>query len=255
MPYQPARNPARWRKAWQKLNLGMRSLAGRLRGLPPIEPGPIPGDLVRRLVGREDPTLLEIGCNDGDHSLWLAGLFPSARIHCFEPDPRAAARFRRKTAGHPRLQLHEIAIGAHDGEADFHQSDGLINGYEELMPDGWDYSGSLRPPKEHLKVHARIQFGRTLKVRASTLDTWCAAHGIGPVDFLWMDVQGAEADVLDGARRTLGSIRYLYTEYDERELYEGQVGLRGLAERLPGFRLIRRYPNDALFRNLSPVQL
>ncbi len=82
-----------------------------------------------------------------------------------------------------------------------------------------------------------------------TLDAVCDKCGIGPVDFIWLDVQGAELEVFSGGRKTLARTRYLYTEYSEHELYKGQVGLRKMLDHLPDFSVMGRYPGDALLRN------
>jgi hypothetical protein len=69
---------------------------------------------------------------------------------------------------------------------------------------------------------------------------------------MWADVQGAESDLIEGAARFLRSVRYLYTEYNNDEQYEGQITLAGIANRLAGFELVRRYQSDVLFKNKSP---
>lgn len=86
-------------------------------------------------------------------------------------------------------------------------------------------------------------------VTTTTLDCWCSEHGIEVVDFIWMDVQGAEADVFKGGPATLSRTRFLYTEYADRELYEGQLDLRRLLKTLRGFRILTRYPGDVLLAN------
>jgi hypothetical protein len=63
------------------------------------------------------------------------------------------------------------------------------------------------------------------------------------------DVQGAESDLVEGATRFLRASRYLYTEYSNKELYEGQITLAELREKLSDFDLIVRYRWDALFHN------
>ena len=83
----------------------------------------------------------------------------------------------------------------------------------------------------------------------ATLDSVCEQQGIGPVDFIWLDVQGAELDVFSGAAQTLARTRFLYTEYSNQELYKGQRGLRDLVKHLKGFSVLARYPGDALLRN------
>jgi hypothetical protein len=117
------------------------------------------------------------------------------------------------------------------------------------MPEGWDLSGSIRKPKDHLIIEPGVTFERTIRVRTTSLDQWADEHAIGNIDFIWMDVQGAERDVLGGGKRTLARTRFLYTEYSEREMYEGQYTFKELVNALPGFEVVVRYPADVLLRN------
>ena len=64
------------------------------------------------------------------------------------------------------------------------------------------------------------------------------------VDFIWADVQGAEADLVLGGRETLKRTRFFYTEYSNRELYEGQADLGQLLAMLPDFELVHRYQGE-----------
>ena len=82
-----------------------------------------------------------------------------------------------------------------------------------------------------------------------TLDSWVQKEGIGMIDFIWADVQGAEADIIAGGKEALRNTRYLYTEYSNTELYEGQVNLNQLLKLLPDFRVVRRYEYDVLLKN------
>ena len=69
------------------------------------------------------------------------------------------------------------------------------------------------------------------------------------IDFIWADVQGAEGDMIRGGQRALAKTRFLYTEYCNRELYEGQLSLRQMLGLLPEFEVVRRFPNDVLLEN------
>jgi FkbM family methyltransferase len=194
--------------------------------------------------------ILEIGANDGGHTQWFLEIFENPRIYCFEPDPRAAARLRKNIGNRPNVTLFELAMSDRDGEVTFYQSGGARNGDQlEAMPEGWDLSGSIRKPKDHLIIEPGVTFDQTIKVRTTSLDHWAAQHAIEDIDFIWMDVQGAERDVLSGGKETLARTRYLYTEYSEREMYEGQYSFRELVNALPGFEVVIRYPADVLLRN------
>ncbi|MEM9975577.1 MAG: FkbM family methyltransferase [Pseudomonadota bacterium] len=205
---------------------------------------PITFEQIRELVPSPAPVILEIGANDGTDTLRFLECFPRATIHCFEPDPRAAARWR-DTVKDTRAHLHQIAIGAADGTATFHQSGGAHRHTQD-----WDYSGSLRAPKAHLDVHPAITFETHIEVPVRALDSWCAEHGIGEIDFMWADVQGAERDLIAGGAKALARTAYLYTEFDNREMYEGQWRLRKIRGHLPHHEVAQKWRKDVLFARL-----
>lgn len=196
------------------------------------------------LVKVPDPTILEIGCNSGGDTLAMLRAMPQAKIYCFEPDPRAIARFRKKLGSNlERVRLFEVALSDRSGPIEFHASGG------GAFPEGFDQSGSIRRPKNHLVEYPLVSFGKTITVQTLTLDDWCSQNDITNVDFIWMDVQGAEGDVIAGARNILQKTRFLYTEYSNNELYEGQLSLKQLMALLPLFDIIAKYPGDVLLRN------
>ena len=190
--------------------------------------------------------LLEIGANDGQHTTGFVREFgETVTIHAFEPEPRAVQRFLAKGFD-GSVRLHQIALGASDGVAVFHRSGGAES---RQRPDGWFYSGSLRRPKKHLEVFPWVTFDDSMQVPVRSLDSWAAEFGVDAVDFIWMDVQGAEADVIRGGERMLGSTRFVYTEYSDEELYEGQATLAQLLAELDGWRIVAQFPNDVLLEN------
>lgn len=204
------------------------------------------------LLGRQDPVILDIGTNNGGHTKVFFDLFPYGMIHSFEPDPRCIAKFKANLASYPRARLHEIAVGAFDGTAEFYASGGqnLAVGY--TMPEGWDMSGSLRKPKEHLTVNPGITFDNKYPVQVVTLDTWFKSSGLDRIDFIWADVQGAEGDLIQGGTQTFAShVKYFYTEYSNAELYENQLNLEQILALLPNFHIVTQFENDVLLINKS----
>lgn len=222
-----------------------------MRGLPAIDYSNINGECLLSCVGLNQPTILEVGCNDGQSTMWFLEIFTTPTVYCFEPDPRAVKRFKDRVGMSPGVTLLEMAVSDHEGVVDFYQSDGKRDDewLAKALPEGWDLSGSIKQPHRHLKVHPLVTFDRKIQVPTTTLDKVRAEHGIELIDLIWMDVQGAELEVFTGAQETLARTRFLYTEYSDRELYKGQVGLRKLLDHLPGFSVVIRYPGDALLRN------
>ena len=118
-------------------------------------------------------------------------------------------------------------------------------------PSDLSYSGSIKKPKEHLNEWPFIKFDDTIKVNSTTLDKYCEDNDVDIIDFIWADVQGAEKNLIDGGSGMLkNGVRFLYTEYSNKEYYEGQVNLAKLSELLgDDWELVQDFNTDALFKN------
>jgi hypothetical protein len=98
----------------------------------------------------------------------------------------------------------------------------------ENHPENKGMSSSCLRQKLHTKMSPDVVFDRELVVPQRTLDS--VLHEVilpgASFDFLCMDVQGYELEVLRGAERTLTGVRAIVTEINLAELYEGcvQVG-------------------------------
>ncbi|GFE56711.1 2-O-methyltransferase NoeI [Geobacter sp. AOG1] len=235
---------------YPRLETILTSIYHAYQGIPRVSHSEITKELLRECIGKQDPTILDIGCNDGTHTLWFLEIFENPKIFCFEPDPRAAARFKRQVGQRSNVTLFENALSGHNGDITFYQSGGQFDEESaKIMAKGWDRSGSIKPPLEHLKYVPSVTFDHKITVKTSTLDTWCSEQGIESIDLMWMDVQGAEIDVFQGGRNTLTKTRFIYTEYSNIELYKGQYTLKQLLKCLSSFKPLIRYPYDILLSN------
>lgn len=220
-----------------------------VRHEPKIEYSKIDKNDFTKLIAKDDPVILDIGSNDGGQTRLFLELFPQARIYSFEPDPRACQRYKN-LVNDKRAKLFEVAISDSDGDTEFYVSSGVPSPHlAEKYPQGWDLSGSIKKPKNHKKFHSWCKFDKQIKVKTLKLDTWKRNNKIEIIDFIWADVQGAEVNLIKGAKEALKCTRYFYTEYNNWELYEGQGNLKQLMSLLPDFEVLHRYESDVLFRN------
>lgn len=229
------------------------SLLGTSGAFKVIRKGQLDIGSLAAMVG-ECSHIIEVGANTGTDSLRMLDAFTEASLICFEPDPRALRAWRRSVKS-PRAELREIAVSNCVGFVEFNQSGGLPPGTDPAdFPDGWHLSGSILPPKNHTSVHSWSTFDMKLRVPCETLDY--ALQGIDfedvdglPIGLIWADVQGAERELIEGAQEVLKKTKFLYTEFSNDELYEGQVSLRSLLRMLPDFRVERIWTNDVLLKN------
>ncbi len=179
-------------------------------------------------------TFLELGAHQGTDTMWMAEI-PDVTIQAFEPDPR------NHPPPKPNVIVHRSAIADCDGP-------GLLILSQQGWGQEWTHSSSIKQPMNHL-LRFPVTFGGAVEVEMTTLDRFCENQGLGVIDFIWADIQGAEGEMIRGGRQALARTRYLYTEYSDDELYENQATLRDILELLPDFRVIELWSDDVLLEN------
>lgn len=196
--------------------------------------------LLKYLLRKQlNPVILDIGCYDGTDGLAIQEIV-GGELHCF--DPCTYDIF--KGHGLANVSFYPCAIGNEDSHVYFYPSDHV-------------QSGSIRPPHKHLEVWPDMPFKERIKVRCFRLDTFWPKGK--PIDFIWADLNGAEADFITGAEETLKRTKFMYIEYSNKELYHGQETMYQILERLDTWTVIEKYPGkdygNLLLRNESVQSL
>lgn len=221
-------------RACTEMSIRVRREFEQRRAALPSRPFEIASWVQRTFGGNEKKTFLELGAHRGTDTVWMAAL-PNVTLHSFEPDPRNQAPRL------PNVVFNRAAISDRDGRCSF-----LLS--REGWGREWTYSSSIKQPKNHLARYP-VSFGETVEVEAVTLDSYCRRFDLSRIDFIWADIQGAEGEMVRGGRETLRRTRYLYTEYSDDEMYQGQATLAELLAMLPGFRVVELWEDDVLLEN------
>jgi FkbM family methyltransferase len=102
-------------------------------------------------------------------------------------------------------------------------------------------SSSTLEPLNHLSQFDYVKFDKKIQLVGNRLDdviTFVKANGHAracePIDLIYMDTQGSELQVLEGAPRTLATARYVITEVTRNQLYKGAPTLAELSAYLEG---------------------
>jgi 2-O-methyltransferase len=122
-----------------------------------------------------------------------------------------------------RIEILPLALSNQAGVSRFHVSSGHPDHLENT--EAWDYgnkSSSLLPPAEVKTTTPWLRWNEVTAVETMTLDEFCRDRRVDRVDFIHLDVQGAELMVLEGATTTLRTVDMIWLEVELRELYEGQ---------------------------------
>jgi FkbM family methyltransferase len=145
---------------------------------------------------RPGGTVVDVGANHGYFTVLAAALLgPTGRVEAFEPNPAVAdalAEVLARNAVAGRVSVHRVALSDREGHARFFVSVAAAN-------DGFS---SLLATDDALE-HGVIRADHSIRVPTLTFDAFAERAGLGRVDLMKLDVEGAEAMVLRGMERTL----------------------------------------------------
>ena len=212
---------------------------------------PLPIERELRLLFRRDEriTIFDIGACEGEDSVRYARRFPHSTVYAVEPLPANVERIEATIAryGTTNVRVLPIALSDLSGKAKMFVSAGR----PPAVPasDDWDYgnkSSSLLEPDRHLEIVPWLHFDDVMEVETRTMADVCASNAIQRVDFIHMDVQGAELKVLDGLGPLLERVTAIWLEVEAVPLYRDQPLKDDVAQylRARGFEMLKDTVDD-----------
>jgi FkbM family methyltransferase len=185
-------------------------------GLYPIQGGPLKGKFISvdpsrvraYLLGDYEPQVtrvitdycragmiaFDIGGHNGYFSMLIADLVgQQGKCIAFEPMPANQTCIMQAIEKNQylNLQMEPIALGQSDGQASFFFHDNSLMGR----------LGHLVPSSD------REEFGRFYNVQVRSVDSYVAENHFIRLDFMKIDIEGAEFELLRGASSTLHHFR------------------------------------------------
>ncbi|HSI07549.1 MAG TPA: FkbM family methyltransferase [Rariglobus sp.] len=149
--------------------------------------------VIKKLISenRRDLVVLDVGANMGQFlNLTVSRLGDRLReIHSFEPAATTFQTLAQNALKHDGVRLNHLGLSRAAGTAQLY--------YDK------ENSGLASLTKRDLAFR-NISFERQESIQLSTADAYCAEHGISHVNWLKMDVEGHELDVLHGASALFG---------------------------------------------------
>ena len=159
--------------------------------------------LLLKLFNKTDClNIFDIGACEGEESIRYKKIFPLASMFLFEPLPKNQKLILEniKNNNLTSFNLIPVALSNNNGRTKFYTSSGCPNNIKKDLD--WDFgnksSSLLAPQLENMPEW--LNFNDVIEVQTMTFDFFIEDNQINKIDFVHMDVQGAELKVLEGAK-------------------------------------------------------
>ena len=154
----------------------------------------------------ENPVILEAGGHYGEDTVILARRWPLARIYTFEPCPTYYKRLSLAIKDYP--QIHSFPYGLYS----------RTGVYAFYVSQKWDGASSLLKDNNFPDV---IYEDRQITVHCKNLDEWAEELHVDHIDYIWLDMEGAELEMLKASPNILKTVRAISCELNHCEFRKG----------------------------------
>ncbi len=143
------------------------------------------------LQDRTNPIIFDIGANIGTFTTWMAMTFPQGKIYSFEPQRLIF-----------QMLCGNLAINNFDNCYAYNLGLGNINTRIEIQEPNY-YKQEDFGIFSLVEDKVENKSGISTMVEIMTLDNFVELNQVGRVDYIKIDVEGMDIDVLKGAEKTL----------------------------------------------------
>ena len=151
--------------------------------------------------------IAHVGAHKGQEVDEYLTVFPNVEISLFEPQTNLFNYLKEKFEDKSNINLYNFALGSVNDSSNM------------FISDNEGQSSSFFKPKLHLIEHPEVKFHEdSTSFQIKVLDEL----DINNIDFLNIDTQGFEMEVLKGSSKILREdVKYIILEINKKELYEG----------------------------------
>ena len=178
-----------------------------------------------RLFLPENPIILEAGAHNGEDTIPFIRQWPHATVHAFEPHLPCYSHLEKAASTYPNVHTYPFGLYSETGTYTFYVSqkiDGAFSLFEDNSPE--------------------IEYADTqVTIECKNLDEWAYEEGVDHIDYMWLDMEGAELAMLKSAPKMLQTVRAISTEVNFQEFRKGMARWREMREFLEenGFSLYK----------------
>jgi len=173
----------------------------------------------------EAPLILEAGAHYGEDTLGFLRIWPDAEVFAFEPYAEYFFQLEKAVSTAPSVHAYPFGLYSETGFYEFHVS------------AKWDGASSLFESNSEAIDYA----DEKTTVLCKNLDEWAEEEGVERIDYMWLDMEGAELEMLRAAPRILSRVTAISTEVNFQKFRKGTAQFQEMLDFLEsaGFTLFK----------------
>jgi FkbM family methyltransferase len=144
-------------------------------------------DITEHLPLLQVDIVFDIGANVGQSAKSFLKKFPKSRIYCFEPVGETFRQLQENLKDYQNIHSFKLAFGA-------------VKGKGRMVLQGSSNMFFLLNTAKDVSINDKTSFE---DVNLTTVDEFCADKGIHHINYLKIDTEGGDIDVLTGAKNML----------------------------------------------------
>lgn len=156
----------------------------------------------KKCLSNINTVIFDVGANVGNYSKYIINEFVdnNFQLYSFEPSRGAFLELKKRLGNHSQIKLYNIGFGEKRGAKTLFydkKKSGLSSLYDRRL------------------LHFGIKMDLRESIKIDTIDNFCKNNGIQNIDFLKLDTEGYELNILRGAKNMIknNSIRFIQFEF------------------------------------------
>ena len=195
---------------------------------------------IKSYLNNKDGIIIEIGCHNGEDTIILSSISRSINIYAFEPDPRISSYLKNKFIKYSNIKFFPYAVTNLNGDQLFYATKVKGKNFKNTGSSSLLKSSNLQNISTTFKVPT---------IALSKIEDF-EKHKIL---LIWVDVQGAERQVIESGRAIFDNAKLLWIEYGECD-YEKFLSRKELINLFSKTHYVSKFSNRYKKGNLLLVK-